>query len=230
MDGAVNALPTRCFDRARNAAGALMRKPPAERGALAGLPVPIKDLADVTGCVSTQGSPIFRTISPRIPTFWSSISESNGAIVYAKSNTPELAPAPIPSMKSLAARSTLEYVALGGGLVRRRRRGLGDRPGLGGARFRSWRLPAQPGKFCGVVGLRPSPGRIAASPRNKIDGTLGVEGPMARNVEDGSTSLRSMVGEEPGDPISLPRDGTSYWKRRAPAGHRKRVASAAISA
>src|SRR6476619_7854230 len=59
VDGAVNALPTLCFDRARRNADRLMQKPVAERGQLAGMPIPIKDLVDVAGVRSTQGSPIF---------------------------------------------------------------------------------------------------------------------------------------------------------------------------
>lgn len=42
VDGKVNALPTLCFDRARDSAKALMRKPAGARGLLAGLPVPIR--------------------------------------------------------------------------------------------------------------------------------------------------------------------------------------------
>ena len=49
VDGKVNALPTLCFDRARARADALTRKPASERGLLAGLPVPIKDLTAVAG-------------------------------------------------------------------------------------------------------------------------------------------------------------------------------------
>jgi amidase len=78
-----------------------------------------------------------------------------------------------------------------------------------------------PASFCSVVGLRPSPGRVAASVFAKIDSTLGVEGPMARNVEDLALLFDAMVGEEPADPLSLPRDGTDYlaaarsgWKPR----------------
>ena len=41
VDGQVNALPTLCFDRARNHADVLLKKPVGERGRLAGLPVPI---------------------------------------------------------------------------------------------------------------------------------------------------------------------------------------------
>src|SRR5207253_2928913 len=60
VDGDVNALPTLCFDRARARARGLMKKPPDKRGLLAGLPVPIKDLIDVEGVLTTQGSPIYR--------------------------------------------------------------------------------------------------------------------------------------------------------------------------
>ena len=60
VDDKVNALPILCFDRARKHARALMEKPAAERGRLAGLPVPIKDLTNVAGVLTTQGSPIFR--------------------------------------------------------------------------------------------------------------------------------------------------------------------------
>ena len=52
-------IPTTCFDRARQHAETTMQKPPQERGLLAGLPVMIKDLSDVEGVRSTQGSPIY---------------------------------------------------------------------------------------------------------------------------------------------------------------------------
>ena len=76
VDGPVNALPTLCFDRARKHAHALMQKPVAERGLLAGLPIPIKDLTAVEGVLTTQGSPIYRITSRRDPTSWSSISKT----------------------------------------------------------------------------------------------------------------------------------------------------------
>jgi amidase len=57
VDGKVNALPTLCFDRARMHAKALMKKPVGDRGLLAGIPIPIKDLFNVEGVLNTQGSP-----------------------------------------------------------------------------------------------------------------------------------------------------------------------------
>src|ERR1700746_851317 len=89
VDGSVNALPTLCFDRARAHADRLMRLPVPERGPLAGLPVPIKDLVAVEGVRTTQGSPIYaHHIPPRSDILVQRL-EANGGIVYAKSNTPE---------------------------------------------------------------------------------------------------------------------------------------------
>src|SRR3981189_3202507 len=60
VDGKVNALPTLCFDRARTHAKALMKNLVGDRGLLAGMPIPIKDLFNVEGVLNTQGSPIFK--------------------------------------------------------------------------------------------------------------------------------------------------------------------------
>jgi amidase len=78
-----------------------------------------------------------------------------------------------------------------------------------------------PASFCGIVGMRPSIGRVAKTPGTKIDATLSVEGPMARNVEDLALLLDAMTGEHPEDPLSLPKPPTSFvgaansdWKPR----------------
>src|SRR6478735_10153728 len=89
VDKAVNALPTLCFDRARDHAKSLMKKPSSERGRLAGLPIPIKDLNDVKGVRSTQGSPIFAHNIATTSDILVENLENQGGIVYAMSNTPE---------------------------------------------------------------------------------------------------------------------------------------------
>ena len=67
-----------------------------------------------------------------------------------------------------------------------------------------------PASFCSVVGLRPSPGRVPTGPNETLFGSLGVQGPMARNVPDTALMLDAQIGYHPGDPISLPRPGGSY--------------------
>jgi amidase len=89
VDGKVNALPILCFDRARTHAKALMKKPVGNRGLLAGMPIPIKDLFNVEGVLNTQGSPIFKDTIAKHSDIVVETLEHNGAVVYAKSNTPE---------------------------------------------------------------------------------------------------------------------------------------------
>ena len=59
-DGALNAMPTLCFDRARARIGGLERLDKAHPGWLGGLPIGVKDLNDVEGVKTTFGSPIYK--------------------------------------------------------------------------------------------------------------------------------------------------------------------------
>ncbi|MCG6203325.1 amidase [Rhodopseudomonas sp. HC1] len=211
VDGAVNALPTLCFDRARSRAAELMRKPAAERGVLAGMPLPIKDLTAVEGVLTTQGSPIYKDHIPARSDLMVEHLERNGALVYAKSNTPEFGAGantfnevfgatrnPWDLSRSAAGSSGGAAAALASGTA-----WLAHGSDMGG----SLRNPAS---FCGIVGLRPSFGRVAHTPAAKIDRNLGVQGPMARNVEDVALLLDAMSGEYAADPLSLPAPASSF--------------------
>jgi len=207
----VNALPTLCFARARAHARDLMRLPVARRGRLAGLPVPIKDLTRVAGVRTTYGSPIFADFVPERSDILVENLEREGGIVFAKTATPEFGAGantfnevfgatlnPWDTSRSAAGSSGGAAVALATGMA-----WVAHGSDLGG----SLRNPAS---FCGIVGLRPSPGRVARDPGTIIDDVLNVEGPMARTVEDVALLLDAMVNEDPSDPVSLPRTGESY--------------------
>jgi amidase len=228
VDGKVNALPILCFDRARDHAKALMKKKATERGLLAGLPVPIKDLSDVAGVRNTQGSPIFKDNIPARSDVMVEHLEDNGGVVYAKSNTPEFGAGantfnevfgatlnPFDTSCSAAGSSGGAAVALATGMA-----WLAHGSDMGG----SLRNPAS---FCGVVGMRPSIGRVAHTPKSKLDRTLGVQGPMARNVEDLALFLDAMSGEHPADPLSLPALPTSFLSATRSGNKPKRVAYSA---
>ena len=81
-----------------------------------------------------------------------------------------------------------------------------------------------PASFCGIVGMRPSIGRVAHTPAAKIDRNLGVQGPMARNVEDLALLLDAMSGEHPADPLSLPLLPTSFLSAARSGNKPKRIA------
>jgi amidase len=228
VDVHVNALPTLCFERARNHAKALMQRSASERGVLAGLPVPIKDLTDVAGVLSTQGSPIYKDCIPDHSDILVEHLEQNGAVIYAKSNTPEFGAGantfnevfgatrnPWDTSKSAAGSSGGAAVALATGMA-----WLAHGSDMGG----SLRNPAS---FCGVAGLRPSIGRVAHTPKFAVNRILGVQGPMARNIEDLALFLDAMSGEHPADPLSLPVLPTSFLASARSGRKPKRVAYSA---
>jgi len=213
VDGAVNALPTLCLDRARDRAAALDGRPAPDdrRGWLAGLPLAVKDLVDVAGVRTTYGSPLFANHVPARSDILVERLEERGALVIAKSNTPEFGAGantfnevfgktrnPWDTALTCGGSSGGAAVALATGMA-----WLATGSDLGG----SLRTPAS---FCGVVGLRPSPGRVARAPATDPFDTLSVEGPMARSVPDVALMLDAMAGVHSEDPLSRPAPDLSY--------------------
>lgn len=201
VEPCINALPTLCFERARASA----RAPELGNTPLGGLPVPIKDLENVSGVRSTQGSRVYQDHVPRQSDMVVTHLEGNGAIVYAKSNTPEFGTGgntwnyvfgttrnPWDTSMSVAGSSGGAAAALASGMA-----WLAQGSDMGG----SLRNPAS---FCNVVGLRPTVGRIASGMGAEIIDTLSTAGPMARNVRDVALLFDAMCGHVPGAPLSLP--------------------------
>jgi amidase len=214
IDPVVNAVPIRCFDRARADARRIMaadRTQKDQPGFLHGLPIVVKDLTAVKDVRWTEGS---RFYADRVATR-SDIAvetlESRGAIVIGKTNTPEFG----------AGGNTTNYV-LGTTLnpwdTRTTCGGSSGGAAVAVATGEAWLATGTdmagsiryPASYCSVVGLRPSPGRAAQGPRNLCFSTWGVQGPMARNVADTALMLDAMVGEHPEDPMSLPRPERTY--------------------
>ena len=213
VDGDLNALPTKCIDRAMQQAKAIEASGVStsdNRRWLAGLPVAVKDLNPVAGVRTTYGSLIYKDYVPAKSDLMIERLEANGAIIIAKANTPEFAAGastfnevfgktrnPWNTSKSVAGSSGGSAAALASGQV-----WLAHGSDLGG----SLRTPAS---FNGIVGMRPCPGRVARGihrwPYDTIaSDLLFVEGPMARSVQDCALMLDAMVGSHPEDPLSSP--------------------------
>lgn len=201
VDSEVNALPTLCFERARKHAES------ADFGEslLQGLPVAIKDLEDVSGVKTTYGSKIYEDHIPEQSDLLVEHLESNGAIIYAKSNTPEFGTGgntinkvfgptrnPWNTHMSTAGSSGGAAAALATGTA-----WLAQGSDMGG----SLRNPAS---FCHIVGMRPSIGRVASNLSSNIIDTLSTNGPMARNVTDLTLLMDAMCGHQSKSPLSLP--------------------------
>ena len=122
-------------------------------------------MKDVGGVLCTRGSPIFADHVPETSDLLVTILESRGGVVLAKSNTPEFAAGantfnevfgktrnPWNTDLTCGGSSGGSATALAAGQV-----WLASGSDLGG----SLRIPAS---FCSVIGLRPTPGRVAHGP------------------------------------------------------------------
>lgn len=224
-DKQVNALPILCFERAREHASELMQMPLGERGILAGLPVPIKDLNDVSGVRTTFGSLVKKDNIAASSDFMVENLESNGAVIYAKSNTPEYGAGgntfndvlgstrnPYDLNLSAGGSSGGAAAALASGTA-----WLAHGSDLAG----SLRTPAS---FCGVTSLRPSPGLIASGPSDIPFFPHPQQGPMARDVTDLALFTDAMVGASPEVGLCKPITGMSFRTAAEQAQRPARVA------
>ena len=225
VDGLVNALPTTCFERAREHARNLQTKRIEERGLLAGLPIPIKDLNLVSGVRTTFGSMVMADHVPDISEGLVERLETNGALIYAKSNTPEYGAGgntfndvfgptrnPYDLDRSAGGSSGGAAAALASGTA-----WLAHGSDMAG----SLRTPAS---FCGVTSLRPSPGLIVSSPSQLPFQVLGQSGPMARNVTDLALFTDAMVGPSASSGLSKPHYEPSFTAVAAAAERPQRIA------
>jgi amidase len=229
VEPALNALPTLCLERGREHAHRLMRgegrEAETEPGWLAGLPVAIKDLADVAGVRTTYGSPIFRDHIPSTSHPVVERIEKKGGIVIAKSNTPEFGAGGSTFNEVFGRTRNPWNLALtpggstGGGAAALAAGEVWLAHGSDHAG--SLRRPAT---YCSVVGLRPSAGRVTRGTSNNLFAPLSVQGPMARNVADVALFLDAMVGLCPRDPLTFDAPGQAFSSAVAAPVAPKRVA------
>lgn len=219
----VNALPTLCAERARAAAG--MVDPAA--GGLAGLPLPIKDLTPVAGVRSTFGTSGLADFVPEVSDPLVTHLEARGAVIIGKSNTPEMG----------AGGNTFNAVfgpTLNAWDTRLNAGGSSGGAAVALATGEAWLAHGSdhggslrtPAAFNGVVGLRPSPGRVVSGPGEQAFVMEGVQGPMARSVTDCALLMDVMAGFDPVSPLSFPPPETSFQAAVGRATPRLRIAFA----
>ena len=200
----INAFVSVFADQARAQARA-----PLGTGPLAGIPVTIKDSFDIEGQPTLCGSK-FRlgTCAERDSTPVARLKAA-GAILLGKTNTPEFL-AMYETDNHIVGRTNnpwnLERTAGGssGGESAAIASGC-SAGGIGSDGGGSVRLPAH---FCGIAGLKPTPGRMPATGHYPLiqhpGGLLGVAGPMGRSVADVAALFNVMKGSDPADPFSAP--------------------------
>ena len=207
----INAVCTLVAEAAMAAAQRAERTVMAgeEIGLLHGLPIGIKDVTATAGIRTTFGSPLHADNVPTEDAAVVTRIKQAGAIVIGKTNTPEFAAGantvnrlfgatrnPWDLALSVGGSSGGGAAALAAGMMP-----LAEGTDFGG----SLRVPAA---FCGVVGLRPTPGLVPRFPTQLPWDPSAVHGPMARTAEDTALLLEAMMGGDDLTPISV----TAPWR------------------
>ncbi|MCW4385930.1 amidase family protein [Salinibacterium sp. SYSU T00001] len=171
---------------------------------LHGLPTAVKDLMDVAGFPTTNGSAAFADAAPAAhDSVLATLLRDAGAIIIGKTNTPEMGQGVLsfnPVFGTTVNPWDVERHAGGssGGAaaaLAARMLPIADGSDSGG----SLRYPAA---FCNVVGVRPSPGRVPSGRTGNAWTPHGVSGPMARDSADAALFLEALAVEKSVWPLS----------------------------
>ncbi|MFL5911339.1 MAG: amidase [Gaiellaceae bacterium] len=199
LNGELNAFVTLCDERALDQADDIQQ---GDERPMAGVPIAIKDLTALTGGIrTTAGMRALEDWVPRRDSVLVARLRSAGAIVVGKTNCPELGILPVTepelhgparnpwdTSRTPGGSSGGSAAAVASGMV-----ALGHGNDGGG----SIRIPAA---CCGLVGLKPTRGRISLAP-DSADAAAGfdIDGCLSRTVADTAEFLDIVSGNEPGD-------------------------------
>ncbi len=223
LDGEINAVVVRDFERARDAAREADRRLAGGEapGPLHGLPITIKESYDLTGLPTTWGVPLFKDNVARTDSEAVLAFRSAGAVFLGKTNVPiHLADFqsyndiygttgnPWSLDRTPGGSSGGSSAALAAGLT-----GLEAGSDIGG----SIRNPAH---YCGVYGHKPTWGIVPPQghglPGAVAGPDIAVCGPLARSAEDLALAMGLLAGPEP-----LDRRG---WQLHLPAPAKRSLA------
>lgn len=211
LDPHLNAFQCVLADEARAAAreadAALARG--EDHGPLHGIPVAVKDLLDLAGTPTTAGG---RLLADRLAERDASVVNrlrQAGAIVLGKTRLTEFAYSPASDnphygptrnpwdrTRDAGGSSSGSGAAVAAGMVV---------AALGSDTGGSIRIPAT---FCGIVGLKPTFGRVSLTGAVPLSWSLDHLGPMTRSVVDAALVLAAIAGPDPADPRT---SRTSSW-------------------
>jgi len=171
-------------------------------GLLEGVPISIKETASLADYRASLGSKVFENVKAPVDGFAIGRLKQEGAVILGKTNAPEFGSRPttegpmFPPARNPVDRERTAGGSTGGGAA-------ALAAGLcalshGGDGGGSIRIPAS---CCGVVGLKPSRGRVSSGPMLGEDWAgLSTTGVLGRTVADAALGLDAMAGHLPGDP------------------------------
>ena len=213
-DSNISAFLTRTFDNALEQAKEIDKKriQGEKMGELAGIPMAVKDNILTEGIKTTAGSKILKNyIAPYDATVFK-ILKNQGAILLGKTNLDEFA------MGSSTENSAFQKTKNPWDVNRVPGGSSGGSAAAVAASECIFALGSdtggsirQPASFCGVVGLKPTYGRVSRFGLIAYGSSLDQIGPLAKNVEDAAIILKSISGKDKFDSTSIDEKIPNYF-------------------
>lgn len=212
-DSRLNAFITITGDRALGQARMLDQDLQRKnlRGPLHGVPIALKDNIDTAGLLTTAASRIFAT---RVPTEDAEVARrisAAGAVMLGKLNLDEFAFAGSGTTGSFGpVHNPWNLDRITGGSSAGSAAAIADGLCYGSVGSDDGGSVRIPGSHCGIVGFKPTFGRVSTRGIVPSAYSLDCAGPMARCVEDAALLLEVIAGNDPLDAITLDRPVPAY--------------------
>jgi amidase len=224
LNPALNAIILKDYERAREAT-----KAPLPKGPLSGVPFLLKDIAlQAQGLPTRQGSQFFPPFPSDHDSYLMARFRKAGLIAFGKTNVPEFGLLPTTEGRLYGAAHNPWNLA----------HSTGGSSGGSAAAVAAGIVPVAhandgggsiriPSSCCGLVGLKPTRGRVSAGPdlADAVDG-LAIELVVSRTVRDTAAALDVAAGYEPGDPYAAPLAPASWLVAAKEKPRRLRIAVA----
>jgi aspartyl-tRNA(Asn)/glutamyl-tRNA(Gln) amidotransferase subunit A len=198
----------RAMSDARGAEAAIRR---GDAGPLAGIPIAYKDLYATRGIPTTGGSALLADWVPDHDSTCVKRLQDAGMVMLGKLITHEFALGiQFPGHRFAPARNPWNLDHIPGGSSSGSGAALAAGLTVGALGSDTGGSIRGPAAFCGIVGLKPTYGRVSRAGVLTLSWTLDHTGPMARSVEDCALMLGALAGYDPGDPASSREPVTDY--------------------
>lgn len=185
------------------------------RGSLHGVPIALKDNVETTGVRTTAGSGVLKDYVPARDAEVVQRLRAGGAVILGKTNMHEFA---------YGGSSAISYfgpVRNPWGNSRTGERSPGGSSGGSAAAVAAGLCYAaigtdtggsvrQPAAYCGIVGFKPTYGRVSATGAIPLAWSLDHVGPLTRTVMDSALVMQVIAGYDPNDPASTPAPVPHY--------------------
>jgi aspartyl-tRNA(Asn)/glutamyl-tRNA(Gln) amidotransferase subunit A len=170
---------------------------------LLGVPVGYKDIYCTRGILTTAGSALLADWVPDVDATCVTKLQDAGCVMMGKLITHEFAMGiQFPGHRYPAATNPWNTAHMPGGSSSGSGAGLAAGLFAGATGSDTGGSIRGPAAFCGIVGIKPTYGRVSRAGVITLSWTLDHTGPMARTVEDCALMLQVLAGHDPADPVS----------------------------